>query len=191
MGLHRQSENTTNINCAQADERRHLFWVLYTIDKDFSLVIGNSPNLPLYDCDVPTPNRTFSDQTQRAQSAIMKENIYRLLYSASAKDKTQREQAVTQLENEMGDFVKKQNAVDQEEVNSGWRGKPFLKVEMEYICYHMRVMILRCSEDPTKRTRCLEAARNSIRQMKMIRIAKTTVGGHMVLRRYEPTYFRL
>lgn len=186
MGLHRRSDCLADMACADIDERQHLFWLLYTVDKDFSMVVGNAPYLQLYDCDcnMPPPNRTHYDQMQRVTSGRIKEKVYQLLYSASAEKGIQREAAIGELEAEVEQFSLQQDEADSEDDNSGWRGKPFLRVEMKFIYYHMRVMILRCSVDGTRRSKCQEAARQSIKLMAKIRIAKTTVGGFMVLRRY-------
>lgn len=53
MGLHRPLSHT--LTPAEVRMRRHLFWVLYTVDKSFSLSFGRTSSFQDYDCDVEYP----------------------------------------------------------------------------------------------------------------------------------------
>lgn len=185
IGLHRQQPvNQSSPEFTQ--DREALFWLLFTVDKNFSLLLGTPVRLPLYDCDVPMPTSLSSEQTQRVQACIIQERIYVMLYSASCSQKTpeQREQAVSELEADLDNFRRLQEQADHEEAAPAWRGKPFLELEMKFIYHQLRVMVLRCSTDSTKKQRCLDEARQSITNLSKIRRARTTIGGSMVLRRY-------
>lgn len=184
MGLH-QPQTAGQDKSSDEEQRRCVFWLLFTLDKDLSFLVGAPPSLPLFDCDVPMPATVSTDQHHRLRACIVQERIYALLYSATGRKKSQheREQAVVELEADLDRFERLQSEADPEDPISGWRGKLFLRLEIQYIYHQLRVAVLRCSRDPAKRVRCLEEARLGISNVAKIRVAKATVGGHMVLRR--------
>ena len=189
MGLHQQRQTDTSTSNGDIQARRFLFWLLFTLDKDLSILLGSPPSLPLYDCDVAMPDRVSSDQYQRIQACIIQERVYVLLYSASStmKSSEQREQAIAELNLDLDNFETFQSQADPEDPMSGWRGKPFLNLEMKFIYHQLRVMVLRCSEKAENKQRCLAESRQSMIYISKIRLAKTTIGGSMVLRRYDMT----
>ena len=131
------------------------------------------------------PSQMSSDQYQRLVSCTIEERIYGLLYSSASIRKTQqqREEAIVELDADLDKFEGLQAQADPKDSMSGWRGRPFLQLEMKFIHHQLRVMVLRCSTKPENKQRCLAEARRSIATLSNIRVAKTTIGGSMVLRR--------
>lgn len=185
MGLHQERSVNSNLNAVQIDERRYVFWTLFTIDKEVSMLMGFPPGLPSYDCDVLIPNILSSDYRCRIRGTMIRDKTYTALYSAAAiqKNEVQKEEAIKSLEEELHQYLQMLDQDDPEDINSGWAGETFLRLELRFAYYFGRVMVLRQSNNPEKRKLSLEEARNCIEFMTKIRVAKTTVGGFMVLRR--------
>lgn len=177
IGLHRQC--VQDLTPAEIEERRRVFWAVFTLDKELSLVLGLAPCLPSYDCDVDFPQSASPSSLFRARFSQWMEKMYASLYSAAAakKDQPTIERDIKQLETELQeleacDILKKST------------DNTFLHCESRYIYHLGSVMILRPSKDEERNKRCVEEAYTCIEYLTQIPKSNTTIGGFMVLRRY-------
>ncbi len=111
MGLHRQCQDP-NISSAEIEERRRVFWIAYSLDKDLSLRMGQPSAQDDDDMDVELPSEIDSSLIYpgeftridffrfRARLAMIQGQIYKRLYSAKATRQAvaQRFVAATELE---------------------------------------------------------------------------------------------
>lgn len=111
MGLHRRCQDP-NIHPAEIEERKRVFWIAYSLDKDLSLQMGQPSAQDDDDMDVELPSDDSSasiylDQATasnllnfRARLAMIQGRIYKRLYSvkASKQADTERVLAATELE---------------------------------------------------------------------------------------------
>lgn len=177
IGLHR---NGFHLHLApeEIEERRRVFWALFTIDKELSFVLGLTPCLPSYDCDMILPDAVSQFSRFRARFSQLTESIYMALYSASAdiKNENQRERDVSMLEAELQE-LQECDALKHPSENSA------LQLESQYLYHLGLVMILRRSVDKARFKRCIQEACQCISLLMRIRESDTTIGGYMVLRR--------
>lgn len=111
IGLHRQCRNPS-ISPAEIEERKRVFWIAYSLDKDLSLQMGQPSAQDDDDMDVELPSddsgtSIFSEQATassllnfRARLAMIQGRIYKRLYSAKASKQANAERilAATELE---------------------------------------------------------------------------------------------
>ena len=111
MGLHRRCQNP-NISHAEIEERKRVFWIAYSLDKDLSLQMGQPSAQDDDDMDVELPfddNSTsiYHDEVTassllnfRARLAMIQGRIYKRLYSVKASKEADagRVVAATELE---------------------------------------------------------------------------------------------
>lgn len=111
MGLHRRCQNQ-NISASEIEERKRVFWIAYSLDKDLSLRMGQPSTQDDDDMDVELPSEIDSDLVQyggstrmnfltfRARLAMIQGQIYKRLYSVKATKKApaERVSAATELE---------------------------------------------------------------------------------------------
>jgi Fungal specific transcription factor domain len=111
MGLHRRCQEP-GLSAVEIEERKRVFWIAYSLDKDISLQTGQPPTQDDDDMDVELPsenNRTLihpgeSNNTDffgfRARLAIIQGQIYKRLLSvkASKQSATERVIAAKELE---------------------------------------------------------------------------------------------
>lgn len=92
LGYHREAEVARG-PADQADEKRHVFWMLYMIDKIMSLNLGRASSFPDYDIDVEifAPNQDPKfwawDNVLIAfiELCRLQGQMYEVLYSARAR----------------------------------------------------------------------------------------------------------
>ena len=99
MGLHKRCQNPS-ISAAGIEERKRVFWIAYSLDKDLSLQMGQPSAQDDDDMDVEFPSETDSsliypgESTRmnffnfRARLAIIQGQIYKRLYSVKATKET-------------------------------------------------------------------------------------------------------
>ena len=111
MGLHRRCQNPS-VSPAEIEERKRVFWIAYSLDKDLSLQMGQPSAQDDDDIDVELPSddsstSIYPDQATasnllnfRARLAMIQGRIYKRLYSARASKQpdTERLRAATELE---------------------------------------------------------------------------------------------
>ena len=95
MGLHRRCQNP-GIDPAEIEERRRVFWIAYSLDKDLSLQMGQPSAQDDDDMDVELPcddssTSIYPEQATapgllnfRARLAMIQGQIYKRLYSVKA-----------------------------------------------------------------------------------------------------------
>ncbi len=111
MGLHKRCQNP-NISAAEIEERKRVFWIAYSLDKDLSLRMGQPSAQDDDDMDVELPSEIDSsliypgESTRmnffnfRARLAMIQGQIYKRLYSVKATKQavSERVVAATELE---------------------------------------------------------------------------------------------
>ena len=111
MGLHRRCDNPS-IGPAEIEERKRVFWIAYSLDKDLSLQMGQPSAQDDDDIDVELPSDEYSTSISpdhatassllncRARLAMIQGRIYKRLYSVKASRQTSAERllAATELE---------------------------------------------------------------------------------------------
>ena len=188
MGLHRQKYIDIELTPEDIDSRRRIFWCLFTIDKDVSLLSGTPPNLHHYDCDVPYPLEVSHDLLRRFDASLILGKVYIMLYSASAGRSTPEmiEYNIDELMRDLDHFQRTVDAGPSKDTDSMKRAWQFLVLEHKHTIHHARLMVLRRSRQPDKYERRLPEARQCIKMITRLHVVRTTVGGFMVLRRYGP-----
>jgi hypothetical protein len=182
MGLHRRGRHTNNDSSLA--ERQNLFWSLFVIDKNLSLLTGKSARLPWYDCDVQLPQPGPSDLPQsyfvsRAKLAIIQEQVYSSLYSADAMRQTElaREQAIMRLSDKLQQWLhdhdrilsKKEFSVDEEPIQH-------VGLELLILCDMHVVMVCRQSRVAPNLTKCYHASRKVMEKLHKL-VQKTEFRG--------------
>ena len=111
MGLHKQCRNP-NISAAEIEERKRVFWIAYSLDKDLSLQMGQPSAQDDDDMDVELPSEIDSSLVYpgestgmnffnfRARLAMIQGQIYKRLCSVKASKQAvaERIEAATELE---------------------------------------------------------------------------------------------
>ena len=111
MGLHRQCQDP-NISAAEIEERKWVFWIAYSLEKDLSLRMGQPSVQDDDDMDVELPYEIDNNLIHsggltrincfnfRARLAMIQGQIYKRLYSVKATKRTlaERVAAATELE---------------------------------------------------------------------------------------------
>ena len=111
MGLHKRCQNP-NISASEIEERKRVFWIAYSLDKDLSLRMGQPSAQDDDDMDVELPSEIDSSLMYpgeltginffnfRARLAMIQGQIYKRLYSVKATKKAvpERVVAATELE---------------------------------------------------------------------------------------------
>ena len=111
MGLHRRCQNP-DIGAAEVEERRRVFWIAYSLDKDLSLQMGQPSAQDDDDMDVELPSDEDSTPPHaeqetgscalrfRAKLAMIQGRIYERLYSVKASKQAEADRvlAATELE---------------------------------------------------------------------------------------------
>ena len=182
----------TELSASKREEREKTFWALFIMDKLMSLLLGTPCALPSHDINVPIPtlrleNPLYGHFVARIQMARIQEQIYSSLYSTQAKEKSrvERQSTIAQLKEDLQRWHTENLQSLPLHMSGSWAGKAFINVELMHSYYTSKILILRRCSDPGSKAKCLEAARASIRFMQQSRKAKLSVGGFMVLRRYD------
>ena len=111
MGLHRRCQNP-DLSAAEIEERKRVFWIAYSLDKDLSLRMGVPSSQDDDDMDVELPSEFDSSPTYpgeltrmnyfkfRARLAMIQGQIYKRLCSVKATKQAvdERVVAATELE---------------------------------------------------------------------------------------------
>jgi hypothetical protein len=109
MGLHKRCQNP-NISAAEIEERKRVFWIAYSLDKDLSLQMGQPLAQDDDDMDVELPSEIDSsliypgESTRmnffnfRARLAMIQGQIYKRLYSVKATKQAVAERVVAATE---------------------------------------------------------------------------------------------
>lgn len=103
LGLHRRGKPQQSASRVHDEERKALFWCIYILDKEMSLVFGRSASLPEFDCDVELPvddgrNPFFKNFLAEIELARIHSSIYIRLYSAQAAMQSEHDLGVAILE---------------------------------------------------------------------------------------------
>lgn len=109
MGLHKRCQNA-NIDAAEIEERKRVFWIAYCLDKDLSLRMGQPSAQDDDDMDVELPSEidsslihpgestTMNFLSLRATLAMIQGQIYKRLYSVKATKQAVAERVVAATE---------------------------------------------------------------------------------------------
>ena len=109
MGLHKRCENL-NISAAEIEERKRVFWIAYSLDKDLSLRMRQPSTQDDDDMDVELPSENDSSLIYRgeltgmnffkfrARLAMIQGQIYKRLYSVKASKQAVAERVVAATE---------------------------------------------------------------------------------------------
>ena len=109
MGLHKRCQNP-NLSPAEIEERKRVFWIAYSLDKDLSLRMGQPSAQDDDDMDVELPSETdsslfYADELTRMNSfnfrarlAMIQGQIYKRLYSVKATNQAVAERVVAATE---------------------------------------------------------------------------------------------
>ena len=109
MGLHKRCQNP-NMSAAEIEERKRVFWIAYSLDKDLSLQIGQPSTQDDDDMDVELPSEIDSSPINpaettgtnffyfRARLAMIQGQIYKRLYSVKATNQAVAERVVAATE---------------------------------------------------------------------------------------------
>lgn len=109
LGLHKQCQNP-NISAVEIEERKRVFWIAYSLDKDLSLQMGQPSAQDDDDMDVELPSEIDSSLFSpgelinlnffklRARLAMIQGQIYKRLYSVKATKQAVAERVVAATE---------------------------------------------------------------------------------------------
>ena len=109
MGLHKRCQNP-NVSAAEIEERKRVFWIAYSLDKDLSLQMGQPSAQDDDDMDVELPSEIDSSLIYPGESprmdffyfrvrlAMIQGQIYKRLYSVKATKQAVAERVVAARE---------------------------------------------------------------------------------------------
>jgi hypothetical protein len=180
-----QNSRDAESSFEKLNERRLLFWCLFTVDQDASLLLGTPPNFHLHDCDVQYPEITTYDFKRRIDTALVTSKIYSALYSPGAYRTTtqQMETCIEELYEELDRLRSMISHVSAEDIGPMGRSWQFLMLEQIHTIHHAKLMTMRKSTKPELYEQRLTEARQCIRTLGKLHGARPSVGGFMVLRR--------
>ncbi|KAJ5085024.1 C6 transcription factor [Penicillium argentinense] len=170
MGLHR-SYTLTNDNFSVAESKQHVFWSLYTIDKNISLNLGLASHFPDHDIDADliTPSTDPKHRPWDIMSLVIVEfagiqgRVYDELYSiaASKASDEQRWAAIDKLSSDMIVVRNKLLAID---VSQGLYAESLhgMAACADFVTYSVLTVIYRAQSRPRDATaissQCYETA---------------------------------
>lgn len=112
MGLHRKTQDQS-LPAGQTEQRKRVFWILYLLDKDISLRMGQPFAQDDDDMDAELPAETFTDLpliglgdefreinffNTRIGLAVIQGQVYKRLYSVQATRQTEAQKATVAYE---------------------------------------------------------------------------------------------
>jgi len=190
MGLHRRGQHTTNDNSLA--ERQNLFWSLFIIDKNLSLLTGKSARLPWYDCEVQLPEPSQSDLPQsyfvsRARLSIIQEQVYSSLYSADALRQTElvREQAIVRLSDKLQQWLHDHaRLLSKKEFLGDKEPMQHLGLELSILCGMHLIMVCRQARTAASLNKCYQTSREVMEKLYQLAQRTELRGKEASLRRY-------
>ncbi|PGH27803.1 hypothetical protein AJ80_00591 [Polytolypa hystricis UAMH7299] len=175
MGYHRSSA-LKNDSPHLAEAKRHVFWSLYTIDKNISLNLGLPSHFPDHDIDVehftPSANPQLQPWDLMALVTIrfsaIQGQVYDKLYSISA-SKTPPDRKVHEIERLSADLITVRDELLVIDVSPGLYAESLhgMATCADFIAYSVLAVIYRAQTLPanemTITNKCLETARLALR----------------------------
>ncbi|KAI9788103.1 MAG: hypothetical protein M1816_007235 [Peltula sp. TS41687] len=177
IGLHRRSDKARFRDESEYEERKWVFWNLYTLDKTLSMAFGRTVCMPDFDIDVDLPKQTEEIEWPLLMAWIwlskIQSRIYERLYSATAyaSGDEQRHSAALELDAQLRSWSMKHMQTLLES-RTAFFGGQYLELELKFNYYNSLVMIHRVdySGGPESEKICLDSAREAI---EMVRTAFT------------------
>lgn len=187
MGLHHESGLFQDQQSDEACERRNLYWTLFILDKNWSLVKGKPCYLPSSETSIALPEESESVLCRdyflaRIKLAQIQEDIYIKLYSARA-ILQQNTSDVDRIHNLLQKW-----SVDHGRLLSVTGDSLESSVATDLLWHHRNssALVLSRANKMSLRLYCLEESRKSLQDL---RIAMKTSGVETIyaLRRYVPS----
>ncbi|OCL12672.1 hypothetical protein AOQ84DRAFT_311826 [Glonium stellatum] len=188
IGLHQQAHQTSRGDATDT-QRRNVFWALFIIDKQQSLISGKNCHLHNFDCDVPLPdaipeaplNNIFIGSIKLA---CIQEDIYRSLYSAESKRISS-----TQLQNRVDNLMRRLRHWSSENgqllQNNNRRSELIFcfALEQQYAFRVFHILIQRRSTGGDSRLQRVRSSREALGIVKSLCEVRNTAVGHLILER--------
>lgn len=181
MGLHQQNNISLDRTTEKAIEHNHAFWVLYVVDKTISLTMGQSCCLPMYDCDVASPNPDELNHfhkhfVARIELAAMQEDSYQILYSSQARRRGDlgRSSGICQLDLKLALGASKHEDLREEVENESGTSSPahslqsYASTVLSYHFYKTRLLVHRAIKRTSDQRQCCSDARTCIRLLQRL-----------------------
>ncbi|OKL56139.1 hypothetical protein UA08_08746 [Talaromyces atroroseus] len=168
-GIHHENNGTFIYSPAEIKERRGLFWTLFVLDKNWSLIKGRNPFIPLQTCSIPflTPDTTNEADNVlekyflvRIRLAMIQEQIYLDLYSSQGKRRQHTLDTITVLDNLLQQWYKEHTALLDVSLLNGPQSALALEILFHY--QNSRILVLSCVDEWSCRAACVNLSRESI-----------------------------
>lgn len=186
MGLHQQNNISLDRTSEKAIEHNHAFWVLYVVDKTISLTMGQSCCLPMYDCDVASPNEDEFNNfhkhfVARIELAAMQEDSYQILYSSQARRRGEfgRSSGICQLDLKLALGASKHEDLREDVEKESGTSSPahslqsYASTALSYHFYMTRLLVHRAIKRTSDRRQCCSDARTCIRLLQRLSMTYT------------------
>ena len=181
MGLHQQNNISLDRTSEKAIERNHTFWVLYIVDKTISLTMGQACCLPMYDCDVASPNQDAYDHfhkhfVARLELAAMREDSYQTLYSSQARRRGDfvRSSSISHLDHKLALGASKHGDLREDIRNESGTSSPshslqvYASTALDYHFYMTRVLVHNAVKRASDKRQCCSDARACIKLLQRL-----------------------
>lgn len=168
-GLHLENDGTMVYTPEEIKERRGLFWTLYILDKNLSLVKGRSHYISLQGSSIPLPasNGTNSESTlelfflARIRLAMIQEQVFLKLYSANEiKRQQQSVNSITVLDSLLRHWYDEHKALLDKAFLNGSHSALSLEILFHY--QNTRILVLRCFDEISYQAACVGPCRESL-----------------------------
>lgn len=154
---------------SESEERKWVFWNLYTLDKTLSMAFGRTVCMPDFDIDVDMPKETKEIEWPIFMAWIwlakIQSRIYERLYSATAyvSGDEQRHAAALELDAQLRSWSMK-NMQSFSESQTTYFGGKYIELELKFNYHNSLVMIHRVDYGggPESAKVCLGSAREAI-----------------------------
>ena len=200
MALHRQRADFSGQDSAQTQERRDLFWALYVVDKNLSLISGSACSLLYNDCDVPYPEEdkyTLKHHFKaRIQLAQIQEQVHTALYAPSSlrwSDPSRRGE-IHQLTQSLQRWSETYEPMINPYCSISPETRVLLDDELAFGFFNTQALVMRQVRTPVAQRQCLDKSTKSIKILaQMFFSRRSDPGTHVPRRPFQclpfPTYF--
>jgi Fungal specific transcription factor domain len=189
-GLHHENSGTFIYSPAEIKERRGLFWTLFVLDKNWSLIKGRNPYIPLKTCSIPFPAPDTTNEADnvlekyflvRIRLAMIQEQIFLDLYSSQGKRRQHTLESITVLDNLLQQWYKEHTALLDVSLLNGPQSALALEILFHY--QNSRILVLSCIDEWSCQAACVNLSRECIMILQNLNQSRG-IEKHSALHRY-------
>ncbi|KAI9734279.1 MAG: hypothetical protein M1834_002383 [Cirrosporium novae-zelandiae] len=184
MGL-QEAYISTTASTQEKTERRNLFWALFAMDKQRSLIGGIPCQLYLFESDIRLCPSVAAQDPEHIRASVsmacVMEEVYHDLYSSRAIKKTgpQQQENIRRLSGKMDAWWSTYHTILEGSRISG--AYMIVSLQLRYIFHVVNVLVHRCGAYSSCNQRSLADARAAIRIIQLLRGSYFNAGGIQAL----------